>query len=1010
MEYFAKFTRHIATPKKQPPTGAASQLAKFEKAWKSVQSAGQSQSKWRALPVDRTPLPTQLVVMFDLLVQEDIRQADADDSTTGACMEFLLGNNILESLVQLAETDQPVGVRGVVIRNLSTFVSLTDDKLLVQKAVHNPILQLLRSYATHAGFSDMGASQSVASLFSSRQHIYDEDFVDLLYAICSKIRGEPMLLNIFFQDTKWLRSLEQRSGSSESIAAMMRSVESLRSIDGGSPSSPYEFALFSHLLQFVHLDGKAGDTARTSLLFLLELAATEIMASAGGSTALERFILDDSGFAAILSATLGALYSQLPRSLRVTTGAAADVLFRCPSARVCSQLLKHLRDNFLHAILYPSLLESSDTDGSSVAVMRYLESMLLVARHEDLVATIMDFLTDQPPGSSSPDSACLPFTLRDLVYTNLQSSVSTDAVVSALNLLRLVLARHCRYSPRLIEVERAQPCGLKNAWMTNCTVAVDVHRQELDMYARLMAELQDAAVGGKQNPTVASNSLPDSQTLHIPWRCESLPRADARPPMPDSFSVGYDEYLEDAALDWDAHRAYHAELDALFAAQAASRSSPTDCAKPARRPASPSCTAHARQRQMRPRKYSEAVMMPAGTTGPGRPPAAKTGSVREPAAPATSTQYKKRAKYNIKPSDPVVLVLMNLLTKYFAQPRECNLALTGVLAALVGCPHRTLDLWLGFNLGALLNGVLSKPWALWMENLRCISDDEHTADSSDSEGADDPRAATSSSSSKLGGAPAAAIASANASKYAGLDRELQAAVRALPNGATAPSLYLVISGLVRQAKVLRKEIPDFPRRLKRARNALMGVVEDADDLDEELESIDGGHAHRQSSQGPAADRNRDRGLSSASLESAREALLLESALHPPSPGSARRNRSTSSATATSLAMSTLTPVLPATRLRSGSASHTSDMASSSSVSTGANNGSRSAAHASTASGSLGDASLAGTSWHALSTPPANANIAEFLENVIILQESIKEIIARVQVRRENGGDEDAFFQ
>ncbi|KAJ2363940.1 hypothetical protein H4S02_011002, partial [Coemansia sp. RSA 2611] len=45
--------------------------------------------------------------------------------------------------------------------------------------------------------------------------------------------------------------------------------------------------------------------------------------------------------------------------------------------------------------------------------------------------------------------------------------------------------------------------------------------------------------------------------------------------------------------------------------------------------------------------------------------------------------------------------------------------------------------------------------------------------------------------------------------------------------------------------------------------------------------------------------------------------------------------------------------------------------------------------------------------HALSVPPANANLAEFLENVIILQESIKEIIARVQVRRENGGDEDA---
>ncbi|KAJ1826484.1 hypothetical protein LPJ56_002149, partial [Coemansia sp. RSA 2599] len=681
MEYFAKFTRHIATPKKPPPKGSGSQLAKFEKAWKSVQGTANSQSKWRGMHVEKTPLPAQLVIMFDLLVQEDIRQSDTDDSTTGACMEYLLGNNILESLVQLAEKDQPIGVRGVVIRNLSTFVSLTDDKLLVQKAVHNPILQLLRSYAANANFSDMSASQSVASLFNSRQHIYDEDFVDLLYAICSKIRGEPMLLNIFFQDRKWLKSLEQRSVSSESITAMMRSVESLRSEEDGGrnagrlPSSPYEFILFSHLLQFVHFEEKAGDTARTSLLFLLELAATEIMASSGGSTALERFILDDSGFAAILSATLGALYSQLPRSLRVTNGPAAvvpesfpsysadlqnaiessifsssgdrgasidrwaedgglvsssnpefrarlsafahllgfiqDVLFRCPSFYVCSQLLKNLRENFLQAILYPSLLESSDTDGSSVAVMRYLETMLQVARHEDLVSTIMDFLTDEAAtedplrashkaagsvsgkasGSCSPahaesasgsplepastDSGCLPFTLRDLVYTNLQSSVSTDAVVSALNLLRLVLVKHCRYASRLVEVERAQSHGLKNGWMTNCTVAVDVHRQELDMYARLMVELQDSSSASNSNSSNSNSSGGngggsgsagvgvgagkrdgagfDGQTLHIPWRQGSLPRTEARPAMPESFSAGYDEYLEDAALDWDAH-------------------------------------------------------------------------------------------------------------------------------------------------------------------------------------------------------------------------------------------------------------------------------------------------------------------------------------------------------------------------------------------------------------------------------------------------------------------------
>ncbi|KAJ2893715.1 hypothetical protein GGI21_005388, partial [Coemansia aciculifera] len=156
----------------------ATQLAKFEAAWKTIR-AFHNTSKAH---VDKTPLPAQLVLMFDLLVQEDIQQTDSDDSTTGACMEYLLGNNILDELVRLAERDQPLGIRGVVISNLSTFVSLTDDKLLVQKAVHNPILELLRSYSAYRSAKSSAAggiaqsTASVASLFSTHQHIYDDDF------------------------------------------------------------------------------------------------------------------------------------------------------------------------------------------------------------------------------------------------------------------------------------------------------------------------------------------------------------------------------------------------------------------------------------------------------------------------------------------------------------------------------------------------------------------------------------------------------------------------------------------------------------------------------------------------------------------------------------------------------------------------------------------------------------------------------------------------------------------
>ncbi|KAJ2764635.1 hypothetical protein IWQ56_004412, partial [Coemansia nantahalensis] len=594
-------------------------------------------------------------------------------------------------------------------------------------------------------------------------------------------------------------------------------------------------------------------------------------------------------------------------------------------------------------------------------------AMLQTARHEDLVSAIMDFLTDEgAPPRPPPEASCLPFTLRDLIHTNLQSSVSMDAVVSALNLLRLILTRHCRYSPRLIEVERVSPAASTAGWMTSCTVAIDVHRQELGMYARLMVQLQGDA---SERRTAAAAA--EAPALHIPWRSSapptplgSRPPLEARSMMPEAFTAGYDAYLEDAALDWDGHCAYHSELSALFAAQAARDAALGD---PPLLPPQPG-RGPDKRRPIRPRKYSEAVA-PAPAANAPPPPQRCTPAAGRPCA-------REHARYHVKPSDPTVRVLMNLLAKYFAQPRECNLALTGVLAALIGCPHRTLDLWLGFSLPALLDGVLSKPWAEWMDNLRNISDDgrggnERASDSSDSEGECLPRG------QHPGSAPAMALAAADASKYVGLDRPLQDAIRALPRGAAPPSLYLVINGLVQQAAVLRNEIPDFARRLRRARNALMGVVEDTDLLDEELE-VSAAAPHAPTTQ------NRDRGLSSASLEGSRGAAAASS---PKEPG--LRDRSTSMSAERRASA----------RARSNSAVHTSEAASIESASTTIASAARPAPTDS-------DTTTA-SPWHMLSVPPANASLPEFIENVIILQESIKEIIARVQVRRENGGDEAA---
>ncbi|KAG1064471.1 hypothetical protein G6F42_026997 [Rhizopus arrhizus] len=148
------------------------------------------------------------------------------------------------------------------------------------------------------------------------------------------------------------------------------------------------------------------------------------------------FILE-SDFATIMAAGLGALYSQLPRklivrdeidqiysnptsyllgqdnlednssSMRFPVGIGAeysnspefkyqldsflkllefcqDVLTRCPNPAICVSLLSSVRTIFLENILYPSILECSDTDGSSVAVISYIDLILQTLQQDDL--------------------------------------------------------------------------------------------------------------------------------------------------------------------------------------------------------------------------------------------------------------------------------------------------------------------------------------------------------------------------------------------------------------------------------------------------------------------------------------------------------------------------------------------------------------------------------------------------------------------------------------------------
>lgn len=428
--------------------------------------------------MDQTVIPQKLREMVDMLVDEEARE---EGDTPGVCMEYFLKHGLLHYLVNVSEKmDYPQGIRRESIRTIASMVDILDDKFLVQSVVHTPTIKLLKF-----------------CVLDERQSELDHEYlVDLMYKICSKIHGVPGLLDIFFHKL----TTPQK---------MTASITSSYKID---PPPEYEFLLFTYLLRFVHQD----DFARTGLLFLIEMATDK----------LGDFILT-SDFATIVAASLDALYSQLPRKLIIkdeheinSTPASyllgqdldarafptdeygiehssskqfkeqldsflkllefcQDVLLRCPNDAISERLLKCIRLTFLKNVLYPSILECSDVDGSSVAVISYLDLILQTVHQQDLATVILGFLMDRSDEedeeliianlgmSSSTKSRTYRverdtqsnntpyvteverYTLKELIFSQLKSS-SQPTVIATLKLLKTLIVKHCRFADRLL--------------------------------------------------------------------------------------------------------------------------------------------------------------------------------------------------------------------------------------------------------------------------------------------------------------------------------------------------------------------------------------------------------------------------------------------------------------------------------------------------------------------------------------------------------------------------------
>ncbi|KAF8447974.1 Retinoic acid induced 16-like protein-domain-containing protein [Boletus edulis BED1] len=791
MDYFSKFLR---TSSQASPKPVHDHAAEFNRSWNLIKETTLEHPDERQLMrgIVSTDVPAHLQSMVDSLVWESSR---TEEGGTGACLEYLLKNDVLGTLVRLSEPDRPSGIQAEVLRAVQNMVVLMDEQFLVHSVVHRAVLRLLRNCVgdnlqeqLDGRTRVMGAAKNAVR---SQPSEYELDLVNLLCILCSRIRTHRELLMIFFHDKHWYRSEplfaveeedEDKEDEDDDDEFSENPDDDSRRVPSPAPSQAtitsaarkpeYEFLLFNYLLRFVHREGEIGDFARAGLLFLMDVAMSpggpvhkrggaESDQTAGdpitdAALVLAEYIVDGD-FSDVLGAGLGAVYSLLPSKLEIrspvtkdspagmvlgSTGPAtepekddvevhteknrgigleestntdfkarldhflklleflqdiirrnrirdsADVRLDAPvlvGASIVQSILDAVRRIFLENVLYPSILECSDLDGSAVAVMSYIDIIIRTLENGQLSDLLIGFLMSEdsddigksrrrvhgmlnlsgnvPPLSHSSSSATVKatklhfrkssamlllemeapesgrqseyftsmarFTLKDLILSNLRSQ-NQATVTAALQLFQTMLTQRCRacVDGLILVIPSTNATSYPEPAMIIPFVLPMTSEEDSD-------EEEFTYPGAEAKPRSPATPLP-SLPIHLqPETTFStheremglyftlVSRIDPSHDD-DAFSTGYDHYLHDALNSIQSHSCFHISADEDL-----------------------------------------------------------------------ESRSKKRHRLNIK--DPILSLILDLLCKFFSNSPEMNISLTGVLAELALCPDRSIAGWLTCN-------------------------------------------------------------------------------------------------------------------------------------------------------------------------------------------------------------------------------------------------------------------------------------------------------------------------
>ncbi|PCH38207.1 hypothetical protein WOLCODRAFT_64719 [Wolfiporia cocos MD-104 SS10] len=802
MDYFSKFLRSGSQP--SPKIEASNTLMHPDE-------------RQLSRGIKSTDVPLHLQSMVDALVWESTR---TEEGGTGACLEYLLKNDVLGTLVKLSEADRPFGAQVEVLRAVQNMVVLLDEQFLVHSAVHKAVLRLLRNCVGDDIQEQLDGRNKVmgaaGNAVRSQPSEYEED--------CTRIRTYRELLMIFFHDRQWYRpeplfaveeedeeeeeneeefeqKADEQTGTTSQDESNTTDTPAVRDVASPSPSQEtssstaiasstttkkpeYEFLLFNYLLRFVHREGRIGDFARAGLLFLMDVAISpgeassrynsgdgaQLSSSASETShsdpttdaalALAEYIIDGD-FSEVLAAGVSAVYSNLPSKLNICPPAPdegaqsgqmvlgsntaelsqeekekqeserdkqrtmgmedssnpdfkvrldhflklleflQDILKRnivreriddnfftsvLVGNAIVQSILDAIRRVFLENVLYPAILECSDADGSAVAVMSYIDVMIRTLENGELADLLIDFLMSEDNTDDLSRSRARHQTL------NLTGSAPPLARSAAAADKEKKLRRRKSAAMVLLEMEAPESrrqseyftsmgrftlkdlllSGLRSKSLPTATAALQLLRSLLVQYCPLCIEQLLIVI---HDPY--ATSFPEPATL------EALTDGRESPTVVE----GDDE---------DEVFIYPSTESNPTASISSPRHGPTAFVQP-------ETTYSTHEREMNlyltlvsrvdPNHREEAF-----STGYGHYLADALVSIQtqmcfmQDIDPETRT----KSKHRLNPNDPLLSIVLESLRKFFSNTPEMNMALTGVLATLASCPDRSLAGWLTF--------------------------------------------------------------------------------------------------------------------------------------------------------------------------------------------------------------------------------------------------------------------------------------------------------------------------